>query len=140
MKRFALLAACLVVVSCGSDTPAPAPTPILSANIVVAPGAVLSLPNCQALANLNASAGNPITSCPSFSAPLLNNGAGCASNVHGTLTVSNTNGQQTGSASWAYASSVRVGEQFVITGGRIDVPTSLSFNAQPTFVWDNVRC
>lgn len=143
------MSTCLIVLAsftaaCGNaptaPTPAPTPAPIAAANLVTPSGAVLALPGCQALANLNAFVGSPITTCSSFSAPLLNTGPGCAGNVHGTLTVSNSNGQQIGSASWSYPNSVRSGEQFVITGGRLDVPTSLVFNAQPTATWDNIRC
>jgi hypothetical protein len=133
----------LVVVSCGGkDSPAsPSGTSsIAAANIVPAPGATLSLPNCQALAMLNFGLGISTTTCPAFSGPLTNNGGGCANHVRGTLIVSNANGQQVGSAAWSYANVVRPGELFVVTGGYIDVPSNMSFNAQPTAVWDSVRC
>lgn len=135
--------------SSGSTTPSTpattttttsAPPPILPASLTTAANATLSLPGCDALAQLSFGLGVPTVTCPSFTAPAVNVGTGCAAGISGTLIVASTAGAQTGSANWAYATIVRPGQQFVIVGGPIVVPSNLQFTARPTFNWTNVAC
>lgn len=152
MKACVAIVLSLLCAACGDNastpaapsktvTPAPvAPAPLAPAAFATPPGAVLSLPGCAALAQLNFGVGISVTTCRSFSAPLVNTGKGCASGVHGTMTVSNPGGQQVGSAAWTYANKVQAGEQFIYSGGSIQVPSSLQFTTTFTVLWTNVSC
>jgi hypothetical protein len=100
----------------------------------------ISLPGCDGKAQLAFHLGVPTVSCPSFSVPAINTGAGCAAGIGGTLTIRSASGTEVGAANWTYASTVRSGQQFIITGGPIVVPTNSQYWAYPTFYWNNVAC
>lgn len=143
MKPLALGLACLVVVACsgsGSSSNSVTAPALLPASFIAPAGSAFSVPGCAALAQLNQLYGITVTGCPRFSAPLQNVGAGCAADLHGTVTIVTLAGQQVGSAAWSYANLVQPGEQIVISGGTVNVPSSLQFNASHTENWTSVPC
>jgi hypothetical protein len=119
--------------ACGSSNPL---APVAPANLVVQ--GTLSVAGCQVISPN----GSGIVTCQTFSGVIQNNGTGCAANIRGvTATAWTSNVQQIGSAEWSYSAKVRAGEQFVYSGGPINVGSPQGawiYDTKPT--WDNVSC
>lgn len=73
-----------------------------------------------------------------YSFELVNNGKGCAQNVHGSAEILNGASTTLGSRPFSYASRVRPNEVVSITGCCLD-PTGMT-QSRITPSWDNVRC
>jgi hypothetical protein len=70
--------------------------------------------------------GSNLFTCSSFSGPMQNTGAGCASNIHGvTLTFVAGTTTQVGSADWTFTGTLQPGQIGTYVGGAITLPGPL---------------
>ena len=149
-----LVAGCTVACSGGSSKvespvaptptpvqPAPPPTSVPVANLILADESTITRGNCEAQIAEALTAGAATTTCP-FSGLLRNMGQGCAANVRGTSSVSRDREgqQQLGSADWTYAGVVQPAEEVTYSGESITVPTSGQWFWRSSVNWNNVRC
>ena len=130
--RLAFALSALLLVACGGDSPSgpSAAANIVAANIVSAGGGNFTLCNS--------------VGCVGFNVPLRNTGAGCASEVRGTVTVMTGQQQPVGTWQWVVSTTMRPGETVVATANPSQT-SAITSNAQVTSYtvspsWTNVRC
>jgi len=97
----------------------------------------ISFPGCPL--SLAGSIGLTTQACAEFSWTGQNTGPGCATNVHGTVTVNDSYGNQLSSVEWSYNKPVGPDEQFVFSGGPVTASPQ-GGNAYATFTWTNISC
>ncbi len=129
---FLVIAAAVIACACGGSSPA---APSLPAALSATNS--LNAQGCQSVSV------NGLLSCQTFSGVLVNNGSGCAGNVHGnTITFVVGTTLQVGSSNWTYAGKIRPGENITYSGGPITVAAPLvgGWTFVTTPQWDNVGC
>ncbi len=134
MRGWMLGGLLMVVVGCGSSSPAaPTPAPIPAAS-VAGDGSPPQVTLC---------APAPFNSC-TFTAAVRNAGPGCAAGVRGIVRFFDQSGSQLGpSLNWTLPTNVvlRPGETFAFVVSPVQVSVlnaATTFRAEPA--WDNVRC